>query len=267
MPSLRDIRRKIKSINGLKQITKAMKLISYTRLQKAQAAILNSRVYADAIKEVAGCISTYLKLENIESIYFKSSGKKLYVVFGSDKGLCGAYNLNILRNVINLEGDFFLCGRKLLQIFSKLNKNVVREYPAIMSKPDFLNARIVADDVISYFKLHIPEVIFVYSKFLSIVKSEVVFDRVLPFQFENTYEYIFEDEPVEVFTELIPKYILSCVWRAMLEAYSSELSARYIAMDNATKNATDYIDELRLLANKKRQEMITKELIEISNVI
>ncbi len=282
MPTMRDIKAKIKSLKGTKRITAAMKAVSAAKLRKAQTELFRVRPYADVMSEM------------IANIYFRESVLDLpilkkrpvfrieLIAIGSDKGLCGAFNANIIKAVNKFarqkrkEGialSLTTVGNKVSSFFSRHSKLKVRkEIRDIFRRIGPELAEEIAHDVyLGYSTEYADEVYLVYNRFVNPLVQEVTFEKLLPLEPEETElkypgEYYMEQDE-EIIDEAVKAYITSTVLRALKESETSEHAARMTAMDNATKNIEDLIHKLTLSFNKARQASITKELVEITTAI
>ncbi len=282
MPGMREIKAKIKSLKGTKRITAAMKAVSAAKLRKAQEELLNVRPYAEVMQEMAKGL--YLRGNPaLHSIFKVRPVKRIeLVVISSDKGLCGAFNANIIRNVNRfakektsegVEISLTTVGNKATQFFTKYSDLKVRKtFTDIFRRIGLpLASEISMDLYLGYMSEYFDEVYLVYNKFYNALKQEVTFERIMPLSVE-----VEEGAPISEYTvgpdesvieEAIKSYITGVVLRALKESETSEHAARMTAMDNATKNAEDLIRKLTISFNKARQAAITKELIEITTAI
>jgi F-type H+-transporting ATPase subunit gamma len=282
MPGMREIKAKIKSLKGTKRITAAMKAVSAAKLRKAQEELFNVRPYAQVMKEITQGL--YLR-ENpaIHSIFKKREVKRIeLVVISSDKGLCGAFNANIIRSVNRfakekqergIEISLTTVGNKASLFFTKYSQLKVRkEIREIFRRIGLPLAQEIAYDLyLGYMSEYFDEVYLVYNKFYNALKQEVTFERIMPLDVE-----VEEGAPIAEYTvgpdesvveEAVKSYVSAVVLRALKESETSEHAARMTAMDNATKNAEELIRKLTISFNKARQAAITKELIEITTAI
>ena len=282
MPGMREIKAKIKSLKGTKRITAAMKAVSAAKLRKAQEDLFNVRPYAEVMKGIAKGL--YLRGNPaIHPIFRIRPVKRIeLIVISSDKGLCGAFNSNIIRQVNRfarekqsqgIEISLTTVGNKVTQFFTKYSDLKVRKsFTDIFRRIGLpLAKEISADLYLGYISEYFDEVYVVYNKFYNALKQEVTFERIMPLSVEER-----EEEPNAEYTvgpdervieEAIKSYASAVVLRALKESETSEHAARMTAMDNATKNAEDMIKKLTLSFNKARQAAITKELIEITTAI
>ena len=279
MPGMRDIKRRINSVRSTQQITKAMKMVAAANLRKAQANLLAARPYTDELVEVMGRLTgakdesyTHPLLEE------RAGGKVIYVVLAADRGLCGGYNHSIIRkttNVIQADGheDIALVtvGRRGKEYFRRRNYELLEDYVDLGDIPDFIQARELARAIMSlYDKEHLGKVNLAYTGFKSAISQKPTVVQLLPVkppvnsaQETADVDYIYEPGEREVLDTLLPRYVETLVYRAVLEAKASEHGARMVAMDNATGNAEEMIAKLILSFNRARQAAITREISEI----
>jgi F-type H+-transporting ATPase subunit gamma len=281
MPGMREIKAKIKSLKGTKRITAAMKAVSAAKLRKAQEDLFNVRPYAEVMK---GMAEGLYRRENpvIHPIFKVRPVKRIeLVVISSDKGLCGAFNSNIIRRVTafarekreqGVEISLTTVGNKACQFFTKYSDLPVRkEVRDIFRRIGLPLANEIAFDLyLGYESEYFDEVYLVYNKFFNALKQEVVFEKIMPLSVsegeEQEAEYVVGPDQTAV-EEAVRAYVSAIVLRALKESETSEHAARMTAMDNATKNAEDMIKKLTISFNKARQAAITKELIEITTAI
>ncbi len=281
MASMRDIKAKIKSLKGTMRITAAMKAVSAAKLRKVQSELNAVRPYAEVARKIAEGL--YLRGNGYRHPIFnvRKVSRIELVVISSDKGLCGAFNANIIREVNRFarerikEGidiNLTTLGNKASLYFTKYSElNVRKEYRDIFRRigPE-LASEIGEDLYLGYVSEYFDEVYLVYNRFVNPLIQEVTFEKVLPLSVEHGEEAIpeyFMTQDESIIDEAIKSYINGSVLRAFKESETSEHAARMTAMDNATKNAEDLIHKLTLTYNKARQAAITKELIEITTAI
>lgn len=281
MPSLRHIRRRIQSVKSTQKITKAMKMVSAAKLKRAQDAILTARAYAEKLQDVISDLAARVETKTHPLLQDREEKKSLLmVVFTSDRGLCGVFNSNLLRQTEayirekrEQYGDnisIITVGRKGTEYLKKRNYNVIESLVNVYQKEQYETARQIGEKLIeSFISANADEVVVVYNRFKSAISQVPTFTRLLPVEPieipENVpkTEFIYEPDKETLMNELLPRNIFIQVHRSILETMASELAARMTAMDNATNNASDMIDRLTLLFNKTRQASITKELMEI----
>ena len=276
MATLRDIRRRIGSVRNTRQITRAMKVVAASRLRRSQERMFNARPYANQMMELLESLAA--RLEQQHPLLARRPEKKvLLVVVTADRGLCGAFNANLLRtahNYIRERGEnkvsLVVVGRKGRDFFRRRSANITAEYVNIFRQLEFAHAKELADKIIDlYTSETIDAVYFVYNEFKSMMAQNVKVERYLPIEpvvpseGEFLADYIYEQSPAEILRTLLPRYVEVEVFRALLESQAAELAARMTAMDAATNNADELIESLRLKLNRARQAGITKEIIEV----
>jgi F-type H+-transporting ATPase subunit gamma len=283
--SLRDIRKRIASVRSTQQITKAMKMVATAKLRRAQENILATRPYATKMFEVLSSLAARTSPDAHPLLYRREPKRVEVVVFTSDRGLCGAFNMNLIQRAEKFlqeekarteELALSFIGRKGRDYFRKRNVKMRREYVNLFGKVDFpLAARIGEDLVQSYIAEQVDAIYLLYSEFRSAIQQRIVLEKILPVTPRKAgegeempkgpaaVEYIYEPSEVEILGKILPMYVEVQIFRALLESVASEFGARMTAMENATNNARDMIEKLTLMYNKARQASITKELIEI----
>jgi F-type H+-transporting ATPase subunit gamma len=286
MPSMKDIRKKISSTKNTQQITKAMKMVSAAKLRRAQMAVVSARPYAYKIHSVISRIASSGEYSHPLLLKSEKNSRALMVVLTSDRGLCGAFNSNIIKytdrfykeNKVKFEAlDFIFVGRKAFDFFKKRDVKTVETITNLSGLVSFKMATELAEKIIADFTTgSYNEVYLVYNEFRSAISQKVIADKVLPVgalpkeesEAEKTLDsalthYIFEPGANKILETLVPKHFAIQIYRAMLESVASEHGARMAAMDSATRNAGQMIRKLTLTYNKLRQAAITKELMEI----
>jgi F-type H+-transporting ATPase subunit gamma len=277
MANIRDIRRRIRSAKNIQQITRAMKFVSAARLRKAQERIIAARPYARQMIAVINSLATRVPEQAHPLLAKRGDDKIELVVITADRGLCGAYNTNIIRNALEFLKEH--SDRKVeLNILGKRGRDFFRRRPFairneavnVLQKPTFADAAAIAKDLIDEFvKGEKDQVWLVYNEFKSVVSQKVVVEPLLPIQRLDPpddlgrLEYLYDEPPAKIFSNLLPRHVEAQIYRALLEAAASEQGARMAAMEAATNNAAEMIEGLTLYANKVRQASITKELIEV----
>ena len=283
MPSLKDLKNRIGSVKSTQKITSAMKMVAAAKLRKAQEQALASRPYTSLMDKVVTKIASKTSGNTIDLLTGKIENKThLIVVFSADRGLCGGFNGSITRavraEIKKLEEDGIKV--KLLMVGKKSADALNREFGHLFveridgnsAKPNFTDAEIIAKKIISLFENNefgVCKVIF--NKFVSAITQEVTFKSLIPADIQEieTDEvdlnsiYEFEPSEEEILNDLLPRNLATQLFSSQMESTASELAARMTAMDNATRNAGDMIDNLTLQYNRTRQAVITKELIEI----
>ncbi len=278
MPSTRDLRRRIRSVKGTQQITKAMKMVAAAKLRRAQQRITAMRPYADTFGRVLAEVAA--RTEHSHPLLEQRQGRRTWlVVVTSDKGLCGSFNANLLRYAereLRLgrwpEVELVLIGRKASDFFRSRPFRVVHEERETMSKVEpEAGPRLARLAVEAFTSGRVDEVWLLYNRFLSLIRHETRLERLLPIQPPTAevasgsarVDYLYEPGPAALLDELLPRHIEVQVARSLYDSAAAEQAARMTAMDAATRNASEMIDSLTLLYNRTRQAVITKELIEI----
>lgn len=283
MASLLDIRRRIRAVKSTQQITKAMKAISASRLRKAQEAMIGARPFASQMERVLGGLASQVDT----SVHPLLTQRKpdaperptLVIVVSADKGLCGGFNTNIVKQaaeVITTAGGagvtLGLVGRKGRDFFQKRGLDVRFELVNIFAKLKYAHAQAIAREAVAAFTGgEVESVQVVYNEFKNVLQQNVVVNQVLPITplvsrdlgGEQLPDYLYEPDPAQIFDSLIPRHVEVQFYRALLESAASEHAARLTAMEAATQNATEMIADLTLYMNKVRQAKITGEIIEI----
>jgi F-type H+-transporting ATPase subunit gamma len=277
MPALIDIRRRIRSVRSTQQITKAMKMVSAARLRRAQEAMFAARPYARKMLEVLNSLASRANPEAHPLLQDRGRGRVLLVVITGDKGLCGAFNANIIRSAMRFVAEqpadsveLALVGRKGRDFFRRRAFRVRTEQVGLFSTLRYAAARELASGLVQAFCAgEVDQVYLVYNEFKSVIQQRLAVERLLPIERhalrpqEPSFDHVYEPSPEGIFARILPKHVEIQVWRALLESYAAELGARMTAMDSATNNASEMIDRLTLYMNKVRQAAITKEIIEV----
>lgn len=284
MANLLDIRRRIKSVKNTEQITKAMKMVSAAKLKRAQDRVINARPFADKMNQVLSELAGQTTDDFHHPLLDKRSDERyLVVLVTADKGLCGAFNANLIKAAqafvkgnSGKQIEWMTVGRKGRDFFRRRG-NIVSEYIGLTGKGrvEFAEALEVANDIIKRFTEDeaLDKVFLIFAEFKSVLTQRVVTEQLLPISKTSEAEgetpttpqrdYIYEQPPAEVFRRLLPRLIDTQIFRALLESIASEQGARMTAMDAASKNAGELISTLTLNMNRVRQAAITREIIEI----
>lgn len=280
MATLRDIKRRIVAVKNTQQITKAMKMVAAARLRRAQENIINARPYLKKLTEVFDNLLS-LQKEFSDPLLEKREVKNISIVLiTSDRGLCGAFNMNAIREVellmknefANSNVELYCIGKKAVDYFLRRKSNISKSYTGIFSSLKFDFVSKIASELISNFiNKKTDKVILVYNEFKSVMQQKVVIRQFLPIEIEKgnsddtklSGDYIFEPDKLSIIKNLFPKLLNAKLWTALLDSYAAELGARMTAMDMATENAKELIRSLNLTYNKKRQASITSEILEI----
>lgn len=276
MPSLRDIRRRIRSVESTKQITKAMELVAAARLRRAQTRVESARPYGLKMQQMLESLAGAAAGLNHPLFEERQVKSTLLVVVSADRGLCGSYNSNILRTanryIAEMPKDSVrlgLIGKKAVSFFKKRPHPIAFKIEQTGGKADLALVRNLANNITAMFQNgEVDEVKLLYTKFISIASSKVMVERFLPIEKPGddngaSTDYIFEPDAGRIFGDLVPRYCLTKILMALLEAFASEFGQRMMAMGNATRNADEMIENLTLVRNKARQATITKELLDI----
>jgi len=275
MANLKEIRNRISSVSSTMQITSAMKMVSAAKLKKAQDAITAMRPYSDKLTQMLVNLSSSVDFENVY-LSPRKIENKLIVCITSNRGLCGAFNSNVIKkcteiaNSSNHNVSFFCIGKKGGELLSK-NHNVIQSNNEIFDDLTFENISSIADKLMSVFlNKEFDSVQIVYNKFKNAATQIVAQEQYLPIENNDSEndekessDYIFEPSQVEIISELIPKSLKTQLYKSIRDSYASEHGARMTAMHKATDNATELRDQLKLTYNKARQAAITNEILEI----
>lgn len=280
MPSLIDIRRRVRATKSTQQITKAMKMVSSSKLRRAQERIVRSRPYAQEMLRVFNSLAT--RVDPAAHALLQDDPQRartLLVVISADRGLCGSFNTNVIKSTAQYitehpatpghEVALALVGRKSRDFFNRRGFDVKYEEVGLFQNVKWAHAQAIANTCIKEFLgPDVSSVYLVYNEFRSVISQRVVIERLLPIpkleldKVEGA-DYLFEPSPSELLDTLLPFHVAVQVNRALLESSAAEHAARMTAMDAATRNAKDMVDRLTLYMNKVRQAAITREIIEI----
>jgi F-type H+-transporting ATPase subunit gamma len=277
VPALIDIRRRIRSVKSTQQITKAMKMVSAAKLRRAQEAMFAARPYARKMMEVLASMATRADPAAHPLLQERGDDRVLLVVITADKGLCGAFNANIIRAASRFVAErgsrdlrLTLVGRRGRDFFRRRKLRVRSEHVGVFQALRYASAQALARELMEDFTAgEVDQVFLVYNEFKSVIQQRIVVDRLLPVEHAAirpetpALDYVYEPDPAGIFAAIVPKHVEVQVWRALLESAAAENGARMTAMDAASNNAADMIDRLTLYMNKVRQAAITKEIIEV----
>jgi len=282
MPSTIDLRRRIRSVKSTQQITKAMKMVAAAKLRRAQERMFAARPYASGLRTVLASVASRVDISKHPLLAEREVEQKvLLLVVTADRGLCGAFNTNVLRaaqNAIAEKGwtqvHLLPIGRKANDFFKRRTYPIRRQATQVYQALSLETAREIATSLIEDFVSGEFDAVYVlYNEFKSIIAQKVTLERLLPLQHElggaagsqpaEQIEYIYEPGPEQILNELLPKHIEFQLYRILLESAAAEQGARMTAMEAATKNASEVMDHLTLTYNRIRQASITKEIIEI----
>ena len=295
MPSLIDLRRRIRAVKNTQQITKAMKMVAASKLRRAQERIVNARPYAVQMQRVLRSVAARVDPSMHPLLAVREprpDAKTLVVIVTADKGLCGSFNTNAIKAgasfVVASPQPFVLglVGRKSREYFGRRGFPVLFDETGIFQKLRYDDGRRIAQTAIDAFiGGEVDRVVLIYNEFKSVMSQRVVIDQLLPIQRADVVaeagagedrqgtaspgggyqavEYLYEPAPQVIFDQLLPRYVDVQVYRALLESNAAFFAAQMTAMDTATKNATEMISQLTLYMNKVRQAAITREIIEV----
>jgi F-type H+-transporting ATPase subunit gamma len=279
MPSLIDMRRRIRSVKNTQQITKAMKMVSAAKLRRAQSRVVASRPYGGLLKKVLANVAAAAPgngdgEETNPLLARRIESRILLVVVTSDKGLAGAFNANLIKGALHFVKErpdstvqLELVGRKGRDFFRKRHAAILGEHIGLAAKSDYADTAAIARKTADlYCKHEIDAVYLLYNEFKSVSSQKLTVERVLPIEMPGEaapVDYIFDTPPEEMLAELLPRYVEVEFYRALLESTAAEHAARIMAMEAATSNAGEMIEKLTLFMNRVRQASITKEIIEV----
>jgi F-type H+-transporting ATPase subunit gamma len=297
MPSLIDLRRRVRAVKNTQQITKAMKMVAASKLRRAQERIMSARPYAVQMQRVLRSLAARVdsSLHPLLAVRPRTPGSRtLVIIVTGDKGLCGSFNTNVIKGaatfVIDNPGpcSLGLVGRKGRDYFGRRSFDIAFQQVGLFQKLKFQDAQESAQIAIDTFiKGEYDRVVLVYNEFKSVMSQRVVVDQLLPISQEDAsggdrglptpmpdtampgadprsqIDYLYEPDAQSIFNDLLPRYVEVQVYRALLESNAAFFAAQMTAMDTATKNSADMIAALTLYMNKVRQAAITREIIEV----
>ena len=289
MPSLIDLRRRVRAVKNTQQITKAMKMVAASKLRRAQERIMGARPYAIQMQRVLSSVAARVdpSMHPLLTVREKrADSRTLVVVITGDKGLCGSFNTNVIKSGATYVADsaeacsLGLVGRKGRDFFGRRGFDVFFEQIGIFQKLQFDSAQVIAQLCVDAFlSEQVDKVVLVYNEFRSVMSQRVVVDQLLPIGREEVeaaapgqlpvpvsgsqVDYLYESAPQQIFDQPIPRFIEVQVYRALLESNAAFFAAQMTAMDTATKNSAEMIGSLTLYMNKVRQAAITREIIEV----
>jgi F-type H+-transporting ATPase subunit gamma len=287
MPSLIDLRRRIRAVKNTQQITKAMKMVAASKLRRAQERIMSARPYAVQMQRVLSSVAARVdpSIHPLLAVRPPHHGSRtLVIVVTGDKGLCGSFNTNVIKAAGSYVAEstepssLGLVGRKGREFFGRRGFDVLFDRIGIFQKLRFEDAQVIAQLAIDAFiSEQVDRVMLVYNEFKSMISQRVVIDQLLPIARrdvdaatpaapkpgEAQVDYLYEPSAQEIFNQLLPRYVEVQVYRALLESNAAFFAAQMTAMDTATKNSAEMISSLTLYMNKVRQAAITREIIEV----
>ena len=277
MPSERELRRRLRSVRNIRQVTKAMQTVAASRMRRAQGSVLASRPYEERLRSVLNDLGPYADPEVHPLLARRPVQRVAFLLVTSDRGLVGAMNTNLLRAAFRAaraqpEVGYIAVGRKGLTAVRRLRLPLIAEFTGLGDRPSSTATNVIARVAQEeYVAGRVDEVHLVFTRFVSTLRQEPTIRRILPLVPEEEdldelppLEYLFEPDPETVLGAVLPRLIEVSVYQAILDSIASEQSARMVAMRNATDNATDLIEDLTLASNKARQGRITKEMLEIA---
>ncbi|MDI3535059.1 MAG: F-type H+-transporting ATPase subunit gamma [Thermosediminibacterales bacterium] len=280
MQGIRELKRRIKSIRNTQQITKAMHMVAAAKLRRARERAENFRPYINAIRDLLVDVAAELSEAGHPLVKSRKVNKAAYIVITGDRGLSGGYNISVIKEALNhkrkddAEKAFIAVGQKGKNYFRRKGYALLGEFSYIDEEISRSDARVIASSVFQLYEQNtVEEVNLVYTEFVTTLQQSPKVIKILPVDLpekgKETPEgkpsgiYLYEPSVEEILDKLIPSYITSQLYAALLEAKASELAARMAAMDSATQNAEKLIDELSLTYNRARQAGITKEISEV----
>ncbi|WP_379088461.1 ATP synthase F1 subunit gamma [Pedobacter sp. UC225_65] len=284
MANLKEVRIRISSVQSTQQITKAMKMVSAAKLKRATNAIVQLRPYATKLKEILGNLSASLEGASSPFIQEREPNKVLVVVVSSNRGLAGAFNMNVIKTANNLIAEKYseqlkkgnvsivAIGKKAQDFYEKRNYNVIGNNNEVYAALTFENVTTITEAIMAGFeKGEFDRVELVYNRFKNAAVQILTTEQLLPLPKAeavvdvkaSNVDYILEPNQEEIVTQLIPKSIKTQLYKAVLDSHASEHGARMTSMDKATENAGDLLKALKLAYNQARQAAITTELTEI----
>ncbi len=279
MATLIDFRRRIRSVKNTQQITRAMKFVAAAKLRRAQESVFAARPYAREIRQVM--LSAISRIENPQHplLARRPEERILMLVVSGDKGLCGAFNTNVIRKGIEFSGEHaaqtlevIAAGKKGRDALRKRKFNLVAEYLNFSTRVEFSKAKEISGKVIAAYSAGETDAVYaIYNEFKSVLAQHLVLEKLLPIQqselkdagTSTLVDYIYEQPEAEILNLLLPRHVEAQVFRVLLESAAAEHAARMTAMDAATNNAAELIESITLHMNKVRQASITREIIEI----
>lgn len=282
MATLQDIKRRIVGVKSTQKITRAMKMIAAAKLRKAQTNVLNARPYTDKIALIVSRLPDEDDLSSNPFFTQRDVKNAAIVVVTADRGLCGSFNQNIIKETEryiseelkaeDINYQLFCAGKKGFDYFKKRDYEIIGADTGLFSSLEYNSALNIYDTIVPKFlDGEFDRVVLIYNSFVSIINQKLETKQLLPISTESGSEeeykddinYIYEPNRAYIFNYVIPKHLKAQLWRTLLESNAAELSARMTAMDNATTNADEMIKSLNLTYNKERQAAITKEILEI----
>jgi F-type H+-transporting ATPase subunit gamma len=278
MPSLIDLRRRIRSVKNTQQVTKAMKMVSAAKLRRAQDRTIAARPYAAMFRQVLADIAAAVagddSVEAHPLLARRPEHRILLLVLTADRGLAGAFNTNLLKASHQFiaerpaaEVELYLLGRKGRDFWRKREVGILAERIGISQKPTYEDAAQIAGEIRGRFEREEADAVYLlYNEFKGVLAQKLTIARALPVEIPQgatALNFIYEQPPAELLGTLLPRYFEIAIYQAMVESAAAEQAARMTAMDAATSNAGDMIEKLTLYMNRVRQASITREIIEV----
>ena len=287
MPTLLDFRRRIRSVKNTQQITRAMKFIAAARLRRAQETAVSLRPYASGIREILrSAMSRSENPEQFPLLTQRPEERVLALVTSGERGLCGAFNANVLRRAFEFlreksdkSVEVIAIAKKSRDAFRKRSWKIAGEYVDVTSRADLGKAREIAAEVMKIYEAGGADSVYlIYNEFKNVMMQTLRVEKLLPLERAalgehgknappassgETVDYIYEQPAADIFNKLVPRYVEMQIFRMLAESSAAEHAARMTAMESATSNASDVIDALTLHMNKVRQAAITREIIEV----
>ena len=278
MPSIKEVKNRIGSVKSTQQLTKAMKMVAAAKLKRAQDKVLQLRPYSNKLNDILFNLSNSV---NNELFLERDVKKVLVVIIGSDKGLCGSFNSNVLKRFSSFNSDSGInsnaisvlpLGKKTYDFFKKNNFNLIDKYWNMLNGFNYENASEIFNFIVgSYVNSEFDKVVIIYNEFKNVAVQKSVVEELLPIsksmksQNENNknFNFIFEPNKAKIIEKLIPQTLKTQLLKAVIESNASEQGSRMTAMSQATDNAGELLKELKLTYNRTRQAAITKEILEI----
>jgi F-type H+-transporting ATPase subunit gamma len=276
--NVRDLRRRIKSVKSTQQITRAMKLVAASKLRRAQENMERARPYARGIRQLLANLRERVGADAHPLLVERSGNRTLLCVVTADRGLCGSFNSNVIKTAMRRLKEpggrqitVQVVGRKGRDFFRRRSFPIRRMEADLFRRLDFGVSRAIAEDLTKAFlEEGYDEVVLLSNRFKSVMAQEVVFERLLPAGGgtaatvrASSVEYLYEPDAASLLAGIVPRSVETLVHQTLLESYASEMGARMVAMENATKNASEMIQHLTLVMNRTRQAAITTEIIEV----
>ncbi|MBK6965137.1 MAG: ATP synthase F1 subunit gamma [Bacteroidales bacterium] len=284
MASLKEVRTRIASVKSTQQITSAMKMVAASKLRKAQTGIIQLRPFAQKQKQMLQELSA--GSESLDSGSYsnvRTGNRLLLVVLSSNRGLCGAFNSNVIKQTVAIASGYgkpgkssdlalITIGRKATEYFQRLNYNILESHDDLYDNLTFSNTSAIAEKLMQLFRDgHYDKIVFVYHQFKNAVTQKLLTEQFLPVEppddgdksDSTATDFIFDPSKEEILEVLVPQILKTQVYKAVLDSWASELGARMTAMSQATDNASELLKDLKLTYNNARQASITKEILEI----